>query len=105
MLLMLHIDPDGSAESGEFRVFIDMLVLSTSGRQVLGHDQGPEVKRLTSAFRAGSVRLASATFVRRLSKSASVPLRLQRGCGCQADGLDEKSAAGRTDECCADPGS
>ena len=25
----------------------------------------------------------------RVSKSASVPLRLQGGCGCRADGLDE----------------
>ena len=33
--LLAASDPDGGAESGEFRVFVDMLVLSTSGRRVL----------------------------------------------------------------------
>ena len=37
--LLAVSDPDGGTESGEFRVFIDMLVLSTSGRRVLGHDR------------------------------------------------------------------
>ena len=36
--LLTASDPDGGAESGECRVFIDMLVLSTSGRRALAHD-------------------------------------------------------------------
>ena len=40
MLLMLRSDPNGGAESGKVGVLsIDVLVLSTFGRQVLGHDR------------------------------------------------------------------
>ena len=43
-------------------------------------------------------------FASKVSRSASVPLGLQGGCGGRAGRLDEKSAASGTDESCVDPG-